>query len=159
MRFSTILAACSLFAASASAASSHLMTRQFPPCSMDCLAKPNLGACKLGENDCLCRDNTFVTTTFECIQAACKGKELADAIGGAANLCAAAGVTLVSAAGAQFSATHTEDSPSTGSPAGSGSPTNSAPPADQTKTGAALSTTVNTAFLGLAAIGAVALGL
>ncbi|KAJ7720821.1 hypothetical protein B0H16DRAFT_1738654 [Mycena metata] len=173
MRFS-IVATLSLFAASASA--SILSVRQFPACSNNCFAHPNLGACQAGENSCLCKDNTFVTTMFQCIQAACTGADLANAIADAASLCAAAGVVLPSASAAEVAATAslsasgssaTQTAPSSASTAGNNSASGasssgtgastSAPAGPSAPPSGALSTTANTAFLGLAAIGALAL--
>ncbi|KAJ7857035.1 hypothetical protein B0H13DRAFT_2077788 [Mycena leptocephala] len=106
MRFSAALAVFSLFAASASASVTPLLRRQSPPaCELPCVTNPNLGGCKAGDNTCLCNNDVFVQSTFQCIQAACTGQDLHDAIAGAAALCAAVHVTLVSAAGAEFSAT------------------------------------------------------
>ncbi|KAJ7151368.1 hypothetical protein C8R43DRAFT_486976 [Mycena crocata] len=130
MRFSTAIAVFSLFAASATASVTPLLRRQFPNCASTCLASPNLGGCKAGDNTCLCNNDIFVTSTFDCIQAACKGQELADAIAGAASLCAAVHVTLVSAAGAEFSATASLGSSAsaaqTSAPAGSAAPASDA---------------------------------
>ncbi|KAJ7084076.1 hypothetical protein B0H15DRAFT_406564 [Mycena belliarum] len=143
-----------------------------PTCANSCLANPNLGACKAGDDDCLCRDNTFVSTTFACIQAACTGTDLANSIAGAAALCAAVHVTLVSAAGAEFSATASlagtaAASPPPAAPTSAGAQA----PASSSSAGAAAKTTTTTpnaapaaahahaALLGLAAVGAIALAL
>ncbi|KAJ7704484.1 hypothetical protein B0H17DRAFT_1193708 [Mycena rosella] len=173
MRFSAAIAVFSLFAASASASVTPLHRRQFPNCANDCLANPNLGGCKAGDDTCLCNNDVFVSSTFQCIEAACKGQDLATAIEGAAALCAAVHVTLVSAAGAEFSATAVLPSSSAPSaPAGaqtsgtaasdvtSNTDTSSAPaPTTTPNTGSARSSAANTAFVGLAAIGAFALAL
>ncbi|KAJ7016722.1 hypothetical protein C8F04DRAFT_1280774 [Mycena alexandri] len=152
MRFSA-LAICSLFAASASA--SVLRRQAFPPCSGACFAHPNLGACQSGENECLCKDNTFVTTMFQCIQDACTGVDLANAIADAAGLCAAAGVVLPSASAAEFAATRL--------PLRLGRQRLPNRPRRQLhlrrRHRGARSITANTAFVGLAAIGAIALAL
>ncbi|KAJ7507131.1 hypothetical protein B0H11DRAFT_1970375 [Mycena galericulata] len=177
MRFSAALALFSLFAASASASYTPLHRRQFPDCASNCLANPNLGGCASGDDTCLCNNNIFVTSTFQCIEAACKGEDLANAIAGAASLCAAVHVTLVSAAGAEFSATAsiatvsatpTATSPAATTPAASAatgpavSDAAIAPAASttgSTSSNGAMTTSLNTAFLGLAAIGALALAL
>jgi hypothetical protein len=58
-------------------------------CELPCVTNPNLGGCKAGDNTCLCNNDVFVQSTFQCIQAACTGQDLHDAIAGAAALCAA----------------------------------------------------------------------
>ncbi|KAJ7030588.1 hypothetical protein C8F04DRAFT_1112984 [Mycena alexandri] len=168
MRFSA-LAICSLFAASASA--SVLRRQAFPPCSGACFAHPNLGACQSGENECLCKDNTFVTTMFQCIQDACTGVDLANAIADAAGLCAAAGVVLPSASAAEFAATASlsasgasasQTAPAGNSTSAAATGAQSSAPAGSSSTpppSGARSITANTAFVGLAAIGAIALAL
>ncbi|KAJ7481435.1 hypothetical protein FB451DRAFT_128641 [Mycena latifolia] len=168
MRFS-VVATLALFAASAQASinpSSLLRRQSLPSCANDCIANPNLGACTTVSDDCLCRDNTFVTTTFACIQAACKGQDLATAIADAAALCAAVHVTLVSAAGAEFSAT--ASLASTGSPTASDAAAQTSAPPDATSSTPAPSTTTtngaspraaSSALLVLGAIGAIALAL
>ncbi|KAJ6588239.1 hypothetical protein B0H19DRAFT_1247929 [Mycena capillaripes] len=158
MRFSTALTVFALFAASASA----LHPRQAPPtCTNDCYAKLDFGSCKQGDNTCLCKSDSFVQGTFQCIEAACSGQDLHDAIASAAGLCAAAGVVLPSAAGAEFSATASLGSSSSPSAAQTNSASNTAAasPSPSTTTNGALSASANTAFLGLAAIGALALAL
>ncbi|KAJ7151739.1 hypothetical protein C8R46DRAFT_491770 [Mycena filopes] len=171
MRFSATVAVFALFAASATASYTPLHARQtFPDCSSSCFAHPNLGACQAGENECLCKDDTFVNSMFQCIQDACKGQDLATAIADAAGLCAAAGVTLTAASAAEVAATASSSASapagSAASVSGSGAPTGSAAqtsPAPSSSSTAppngALSATVNTAFVGLAAIGAIALAL
>ncbi|KAJ6464174.1 hypothetical protein C8R47DRAFT_1057554 [Mycena vitilis] len=167
MRFSTALTVFALFAASASASYTPLHRRQsVPSCANSCYANPDLGSCKSGDNTCLCNSSAFVQGTFDCVEAACKGQDLADAIAGAAALCAAAGVNLPSASGAEFSATASLASTASGTGATSaasnsaaGSTAAASSPAPSTTTNGALSSTANTAFLGLAAIGALALAL
>ncbi|KAJ7201085.1 hypothetical protein GGX14DRAFT_465723 [Mycena pura] len=163
MRFSAAAAVLSLFAASALASTvpSPLHRRQFPGCANNCLANPNLGDCKSGDDTCLCNNPVFVESTFQCIEDACQGQDLAAAIEGAKQLCLAVHVTLVSAAGAEFSATANlaqsgaASSPSATAPASSG-----ASPAPSTPAkGGAPSFSANTAFLGLTALGALALAL
>ncbi|KAJ7074491.1 hypothetical protein C8F01DRAFT_1100635 [Mycena amicta] len=106
MRFSAAVALFSLFAAvSAGTTLSRRQFPGFPDCSQDCLAHPNLGNCKSGDDTCLCNNSDFVQGTFQCIEAACKGQDLATAIEGAYQLCLSVHVTLVSAKGAEFSAT------------------------------------------------------
>ncbi|KAF7343373.1 CFEM domain-containing protein [Mycena venus] len=171
MRFSAALAVFSLFAATASASYTPLLTpfqrRQVgPACEQNCLANPNLGGCKSGDLPCMCNNNVFVTSTFQCIQAACSGTDLAAAIQLAAETCQSVGVTLPSAAGAEFSATasltssggaaQTSGGASTSAPASN--PSSSAPAPSTTPNGA-LSASANTAFLGLAAIGVIAFAL
>ncbi|KAJ7093295.1 hypothetical protein B0H15DRAFT_947435 [Mycena belliarum] len=160
MRFSAALAVFSLLAASASASVAPQRRQSFPTCANDCLANPNLGACKAGDNDCLCRDNTFVSSTFACIQAACAGKDLANAINGAAALCAAVHVTLVSAAGAAFSATASLAGTSAAASApASISSSASAAAASKTPNAAPATAHAHAALVGLGAIGALALAL
>ncbi|KAJ7639778.1 hypothetical protein DFH06DRAFT_1335443 [Mycena polygramma] len=169
MRFSTALTVFALFAASASASYTPLHRRQsVPSCANSCYANPDLGSCKSGDNTCLCNSSTFVQGTFDCVEAACKGQDLADAIAGAAALCAAAGVNLPSASGAEFSATASLGSTASSGAGATSEASNSAAgastaaassPAPSTTTNGALSSTANTAFLGLAAIGALALAL
>ncbi|KAJ7130341.1 hypothetical protein C8R44DRAFT_978450 [Mycena epipterygia] len=176
MRFSATLAIFSLFAASASASYTPLHRRQFPNCASSCLANPNLGGCTAGDDTCLCNSNVFVTSTFQCIEAACKGQDLATAIAGAASLCAAVHVTLVSAAGAEFSATASLADSSSAAPsatsAGAGASNSDAaantaasttpatsPSASPSPTTNGALSSANTAFLGLAAIAALALAL
>ncbi|KAJ7829417.1 hypothetical protein B0H14DRAFT_1209281 [Mycena olivaceomarginata] len=168
MRFSTALAVFSLFAASVSATYTPaygLSRRQSAPsCEADCLAHPNLGNCKANDLTCLCNNNDFVQGTFNCIQAACHGADLAAAINIAAATCQAVGVTLSSASGAAFSATA---SLASSTPAGASTPaasasssTASAPGASTSATtGGALASTANTALLGLAAVGVIAFSL
>ncbi|KAJ7337468.1 hypothetical protein DFH08DRAFT_254561 [Mycena albidolilacea] len=169
MRFSTALAVFSLFAASVSATYTPaygLSRRQSPPsCEADCLAHPSLGNCKANDLTCLCNNSDFVQGTFNCIQAACHGADLAAAINIAAATCQAVGVTLSSASGAAFSATASLGS---SAPAGASTPaasapssTASAPGASTTPatTGGALASTANTALLGLAAVGVIAFSL
>ncbi|KAJ6625093.1 hypothetical protein B0H10DRAFT_654839 [Mycena sp. CBHHK59/15] len=163
MRFSAALAVFTLIAGSASASYTPLHRRQFPTCANDCLAHPNLGNCKAGDDTCLCNDNVFVTSTFQCIEAACQGQDLANAIAGAAALCAAH-VTLVSAAGAEFSAT--ASLANSAAPSSAASVTAATSAASASAASASQSTTPNSArsssanaLLGLAALGAVAFAL
>ncbi|KAK7042527.1 CFEM domain-containing protein [Favolaschia claudopus] len=163
MRFATALAVFSLFAATSATVAPQLglVRRQGPACEQDCLAHPNLGNCKASDLTCLCNNNDFVQGTFDCIKAACTGTDLASAIALAAATCQSVGVTLASAAGAEFSATASLNSanPSSGSSTPN-SPSASAPaPSNSNTPNGALSSSANTAFLGLAAIGAVALAL
>ncbi|KAF8216273.1 hypothetical protein K438DRAFT_1953235 [Mycena galopus ATCC 62051] len=167
MRFSAALAVFSLFAASASASYTPLhglSRRQGPACEQSCLANPDLGSCDASNLTCLCNSSAFVQGTFQCIQAACKGTDLEQAIQLAAETCQSVGVVLVSAAGAEFSATASlagsssstsaAASPAANSAASSASPSSSTPASNGVRASAA-----NTAFLSLAAIGAVVLAL
>ncbi|KAF8208128.1 hypothetical protein K438DRAFT_1712935 [Mycena galopus ATCC 62051] len=162
MRFSAALAVFSFFAASASASYTPslyaLSRRQGPSCEQSCLANPDLGNCSASNLTCLCNNSDFVQGTFDCIKAACTGTDLEQAIQLAAATCQSVGVTLVSAAGAEFSATASLSS--TGS-ASSPSATSPAPSTSSTApaTNDARSSGVNSAFLGLAAIGVVAFAL
>nr|GAT52731.1 predicted protein [Mycena chlorophos] len=167
MRFTAAVAVFSLFAAS-TASTLPLLQRQsgFPTCANECLANPNLGGCQAGDDTCLCNNNTFVTSTFQCIESACTGEDLATAIQGAYELCLSVKVTISSAIGAEFSAT--ASLASSGSPtaaADSAASTTSAPAAinsntDDTTTSAALPRAfVPTTAFGLVAVGALALTL
>ncbi|KAF7366767.1 CFEM domain-containing protein [Mycena sanguinolenta] len=161
MRFSTALAVFSLFAASVSASYTPaygLSRRQGPACEEDCLAHPNLGNCGASDLTCLCNNSDFVQGTFQCIQAACSGTDLEEAIELAAATCQSVGVTLSSAAGAEFSATASLGS-STSAGAATGTSSPAASPAASTTTNGARASGANTALLSLAAIGALALTL
>ncbi|KAJ7764614.1 hypothetical protein DFH07DRAFT_770460 [Mycena maculata] len=175
MRFSAALAVSALFAAFVSASTLPLHRRQFPNCASNCLANPDLGGCTAGDDTCLCNNDVFVSSTFSCIEAACTGDDLEQAIAGAASLCAAVHVTLVSAAGAEFSATASlasspaatsstvaltaaTDTPAAASDAATPSSA-STTTAATTNSNGALSPSANTALLALGAIGALAFAL
>ncbi|KAJ6463982.1 hypothetical protein C8R45DRAFT_505521 [Mycena sanguinolenta] len=160
MRFSAALAVFSLFAASVSASYTPaygLSRRQGPACEQDCLAHPNLGNCGASDLTCLCNNSDFVQGTFKCIQAACSGTDLEQAIELAAATCQSVGVTLVSAAGAEFSATASLSSSTAGAATGTSSSAAASP--STSNTSSARSSSANTALLSLAAIGALALTL
>ncbi|KAJ7628322.1 hypothetical protein FB45DRAFT_1059116 [Roridomyces roridus] len=171
MHFSTAIATFALFAATASAsvtpAIPSVFRRQLPNCAGDCIAHPNTGGCSASDDTCLCNNSVFVQSTFQCIQAACQGEDLANAIKAAADLCLAVHVTLVSAAGAEFSATASGlSSASNTAPASASTPTSpsgantaSTPSASTTPPpNAALSlSAANSGLMGLAAVGVLAL--
>ncbi|KAJ7245178.1 hypothetical protein B0H12DRAFT_1325409 [Mycena haematopus] len=169
MRFSAALAVSSLFAAAVSAGYTPLhglSRRQGPACEQDCLANPDLGTCGASDLTCLCNSSAFVQGTFQCIQAACKGSDLAQAIQLAAETCQSVGVVLSSAAGAEFSATaslgsSTSPTDAASSPAPPASSTAQAPTTSSSPAtpNGARSSHANTALLGLAAIGVVAFAL
>ncbi|KAK6971671.1 eukaryotic translation initiation factor 3 subunit 8 N-terminus-domain-containing protein [Favolaschia claudopus] len=150
MRFATALAVFSLFAATSGTVAPQLglVRRQGPACEQDCLAHPNLGNCKASDLTCLCNNNGFVQGTFDCIKAACTGADLASAIALAPATC--------QFCGAEFSATASLNSPNPSSASTPSSPSASAPaPSNSNTPNGALSSTANTAFFGLAAIGAI----
>ncbi|KAF7291102.1 CFEM domain-containing protein [Mycena indigotica] len=159
MRFTAAAALFSLFAATAASTVTRRQFPGFPDCSQDCLAHPNLDTCKAGDNTCLCNNSVFVQSTFTCIQNACKGQDLATAIEGAYQLCLAVHVTLVSAKGAEFSATASLPSASGNASAATSAPASaSRSPAPSTTPNAALGRSASTT-LGLVAIGALAMAL
>ncbi|KAK7436690.1 hypothetical protein VKT23_018945 [Stygiomarasmius scandens] len=80
----------------ASASSVSLWKRQFPSCAMPCVASADTGSCVPTDNSCLCRSESFVNSTTECIESSCSGNDLQAALSGAQQLCAAVGVTLTS---------------------------------------------------------------
>ncbi|KAJ6518602.1 hypothetical protein C8R45DRAFT_327 [Mycena sanguinolenta] len=171
MRFSAALAVCSLFAVSVSASYTPLYglsRRQGPACEQSCLANPDLGNCGASDLTCLCNSNAFVQGTFQCIQAACSGTDLEQAIELAAATCQSVGVVLSSAAGAEFSATASLGSSiaatgaatgTSSAPAASNTAQTSTTPSSSTTPNGARSSSANTAFLGLAAIGVVVFAL
>ncbi|KAF7370777.1 CFEM domain-containing protein [Mycena sanguinolenta] len=171
MRFSAALTIFSLFAASVSASYTPLYglsRRQGPACEQSCLAHPDLGSCGASDLTCLCNSSAFVQGTFDCIQAACSGTDLEEAIELAAATCQSVGVVLSSAAGAEFSATASLGSSTasagaaTGTspaPAASNTAQTSTTPSSSTTPNGARSSSANTALFGLAAIGVIAFAL
>ncbi|KAF7293141.1 CFEM domain-containing protein [Mycena chlorophos] len=156
MRFTAAVTLFTLFAASTAST--------LPPPPAPVVGFPLLRQ-RAGDDTCLCNNNTFVTSTFQCIESACKGEDLATAIQGAYELCLSVKVTISSAIGAEFSATASLASGSPTAAADSVASTTSAPAAvnsntDATTTSAALPRAfVPTTAFGLVAIGALALTL
>ncbi|KAL5478523.1 hypothetical protein ACEPAI_2707 [Sanghuangporus weigelae] len=122
MRFAVAL----LFAGFASAS---LYQRQtVPQCALTCIANADLGGCSATDNNCLCNNPQFVSSTASCIESSCTGDDLNNAIGFAQQTCEAVGVTLTdtSAGSATGSATSSGASATTTSPSSSGSASGSA---------------------------------
>ncbi|KAF5350713.1 hypothetical protein D9756_008564 [Leucocoprinus leucothites] len=94
MRFSLVIAV----AAFVSSASASLISRQggLPQCAFECITKADLGGCQATDNNCLCRSDTFLNSSTNCIGQTCKGQDLEDATAAARQLCAIVGVTLTS---------------------------------------------------------------
>ncbi|KZP30868.1 hypothetical protein FIBSPDRAFT_95271 [Athelia psychrophila] len=93
MRFSTVLLTLS---AIASASASVYPRQSLPSCALPCLANADFGNCGNTDNSCLCKSPAFVNGTTTCIESACSGSDLANAIAYSQALCAAVGVTLTS---------------------------------------------------------------
>ncbi|KAL5497784.1 hypothetical protein ACEPAH_2715 [Sanghuangporus vaninii] len=122
MRFAVAL----LFAGFASAT---LYQRQtVPQCALTCIANADLGGCSATDNNCLCNNQQFVSSTASCIQSSCSGDDLQNAIAFAQQTCETVGVTLTetSAGSATGSATSGSASATTTSPSSSGSASASA---------------------------------
>ncbi|KAF5325447.1 hypothetical protein D9619_010044 [Psilocybe cf. subviscida] len=174
MRFSTV--AITLFGAAASASASTLFARQntLPDCAIPCTMSADFGGCAPTDNHCLCTNQAFVSSTTTCVQKACTGTDLQNALAFSRDLCLKVGVTLTaspsstpagsstpaastgaSSTGAASGASSTPTAPAT--TAGSTTAGASSPAAPQPTSGA-LSTSAN-AVLGLAAAALVALAL
>ncbi|KAF7973778.1 hypothetical protein HWV62_14252 [Athelia sp. TMB] len=157
MRFSIALIALS---AIASASASVFPRQTLPSCAVPCLQNANFGSCAEDDNVCLCNDQTFITSTTQCIEGACSGSDLTNAEQYSAALCKAVGVTLTSTPSPSATApapSSTATSPTTTSaPSGgsSSSASSASAAASSTSTGAALSTRANAALGALAFLGA-----
>ncbi|THU85128.1 hypothetical protein K435DRAFT_783425 [Dendrothele bispora CBS 962.96] len=97
MRYSFFVSTALVSLASASSVS--LWRRQFPGCATSCLANADTGNCVASDNACLCRSQSFVDSTTQCIESSCSGNDLQTALTDAQMLCAAVGVTLTSTPG------------------------------------------------------------
>ncbi|KAF4453160.1 GPI anchored CFEM domain [Fusarium albosuccineum] len=73
----------------------------FPKCSQECVlsAIQASGGCAQTDAACVCKSPNFSNNFNTCVNAACDATDAATAISTAYQLCAAAGVTLSSAAG------------------------------------------------------------
>ncbi|KAF8961424.1 hypothetical protein BDZ97DRAFT_1829218 [Flammula alnicola] len=89
MRFSTV--AFTLFGAAASASASTLFGRQstLPTCAVACTTSADLGGCVATDTHCLCTNPAFVSSTTTCIEAACTGADLQNALTFSQQLCLA----------------------------------------------------------------------
>ncbi|KIO16738.1 hypothetical protein M407DRAFT_33598 [Tulasnella calospora MUT 4182] len=61
---------------------------------MPCLANANTAGCAGSDNTCLCKSDTYLRSTTDCIQNACSAADLATAGSLAQQLCKAAGVDI-----------------------------------------------------------------
>ncbi|KAG5649738.1 hypothetical protein H0H81_002241 [Sphagnurus paluster] len=155
MRFSIAILAV---AAAASSASAALVARQLPACATACLTGPNVdyGGCSATDNLCLCKSQTFVTKSTECIETTCTGSDLETSLQISQQLCLAVGVTLTAPTATPTGGASASSAPSSGAAPSSASASSSA--STPQKTNAALANGVN-AFAGLAALGLAALAL
>ncbi|KAF9518777.1 hypothetical protein BS47DRAFT_1388699 [Hydnum rufescens UP504] len=115
------------FVACASAAllANPLLPRSgYPSCATPCLSNFNPGSCSSTDVACLCKDQTFLDTTAQCIYNDCTSSaDIAQAVAQSKASCLAAGVTLTatytptqslrsSSSTSSTSATRTSSSPS-----------------------------------------------
>ncbi|KAH9474519.1 hypothetical protein JR316_0012980 [Psilocybe cubensis] len=122
MRFSTLVATVAV-AASTTGVHANLLARQsnYPTCALPCVANPDLGDCvTVTDTHCLCTNKAFVSSTTTCIQNACSGQDLDDALAFSRSLCLKVGVTLTSTF-----ASETSTAPSSSSTSGSSSSSSS----------------------------------
>ncbi|KAG6895049.1 hypothetical protein C0992_003355 [Termitomyces sp. T32_za158] len=86
------------FALAILALAASVSAQTIPSCANACLFGTNvdLDGCQPTDNVCLCKSQAFVSKSTTCIEAACKGNDLDNALSVARTLCASVGVTLTS---------------------------------------------------------------
>ncbi|KAH7332587.1 hypothetical protein B0J17DRAFT_678242 [Rhizoctonia solani] len=70
------------------------LAQGYPPCSIDCLGKSDVGSCSLRDNKCLCSYKPYVEGTVACFKSSCPDiNDLRNAYDAGVVLCNQAGVT------------------------------------------------------------------
>ncbi|KAG7095208.1 hypothetical protein E1B28_005983 [Marasmius oreades] len=74
---------------------SFTSAQSLPSCALQCITSADTSGCG-GTTDtaCLCKDPTFVNSTFQCVQAKCPSSDVSTALSAAQMLCAGAGVSV-----------------------------------------------------------------
>ncbi|KAF8801214.1 hypothetical protein BYT27DRAFT_7226963 [Phlegmacium glaucopus] len=160
MHFATVF---TLAAAVVSTSASLVARQSLPDCAASCLLNANLNGCIVSDTHCLCTNQVFVSSTTQCIETSCSGSDLQNALSYSQALCAAVGVTLSNTAAASTSTTAsaatTVSAATTASSGSASSGSASSGSASATPSKAAAAAHGANTFVGLAAVGLVALAL
>ncbi|KAI0634319.1 hypothetical protein C8Q77DRAFT_1157153 [Trametes polyzona] len=147
MRCFAILALAAALSTASAAQVQRRQAPQYPACALPCIASADFGNCDPVDDNCLCHNQAFISSTTTCITSSCSGSDLQQAESAAQGACAAVGVTLSAPA------------PSATAPASSGSSTEAPSSTTSTapsQTSNAASARGANALAALAAVGAAA---